>query len=226
MLPFAERGIGERHLPHVFPQGALVDVFRLEQRKIPLGEERVKRREGFARICFGERRNLACVEVEIGQADLNLIELRGFAEEICIAFRLRPVLRVAGRKPLAVEIRRLDLLNARFAIKAVYSAVDRQLDVLGDDGAGDGDLVFRAVQGHRLQCLMPADSVQQARGRRRRGEATGQHDGFDEGSHGDSALLQSGSFTSTFVCFRYYITAKSKNTPANLFCLHSARNPL
>ena len=67
VLPFAKRGIGERHLSHILPQGALVDIFGLEQVEIPSREQRIKRRELRAGVRLAKRRDLAGVEVKIGQ---------------------------------------------------------------------------------------------------------------------------------------------------------------
>ena len=104
------------------------------------------------------------------------------------------MLRVAAVQMLRFEIGGLDLLNAIFAIEAVDAPIDRQLDMRRAHGAGDGDLVSCAFFCDCLQRLMSADSVEQARGRRHRGKASGEHDGFYKRSDGDSALFQWGSF--------------------------------
>ncbi|MPM42681.1 hypothetical protein SDC9_89350 [bioreactor metagenome] len=194
-MPFAKSGIGKRHLAHILPQGTLVNILGLQQVEIPPGEEQIKRLQFRAGVRLAKRRDLAGVEMKIGQADLNGIDLRRFAKEKRIALGLRPVLQVAAAEVLTLEIRRLDLFHAGFAIETVNSSVYRQLNVRGTDGAGDGDFVSRAVRLNRLQRLMPADSVEQARGRSHRGEASGEHDGFDERSNGDSALFQEDSLS-------------------------------
>ena len=102
------------------------------------------------------------------------------------------MLRVSATQTLALEIGGLDLLHAGLAVEPVDPPIDGQLDVRGRDGAGDGDLVSRAVLRDGLQRLMPADAVEQARGGSRRGKASGQHDGLYERSNGDSALFQGG----------------------------------
>ena len=190
VLTRAKRGKGERHLTHILPQGALVDKLGFEQIEIAPREEQIEFRERCVGVRLGKARDLARVEVKIGQADVDLRKLRRFAEQKRIALRLRPVQRIAGSKPLGRKIGRLDLLHARVSIETVDPAVDGEFDVLGTDRTGDRNLVFRAVCLDCLQRLMPANAVEQARGRGRRGKTSGQHHGLDQRSHGYSSLLQ------------------------------------
>ena len=100
------------------------------------------------------------------------------------------MLRIPAVEPLALEIGGLDFLHTLTSVEAVDAPVNGQLDMLRGNGAGDGDLVLRAADRHGLQRLMPADAVQQARGRGHRRKTAREHNGFYKGSYGDAAFFQ------------------------------------